>query len=166
MNTPETAVAARIIAPPGESFLIVDRVVDAPRARVFRLYAEPGHLARFWGPHGSVTRIEEMDFRPGGRLRMAIRFPGGGQVAMNCTYLEIAEPERIVFRHGVPDGAPDDPHADFVSTIDFTEEDGATRITVHVRFRSAPLRDNALGMGFARPLSESLERLEACLRDA
>jgi uncharacterized protein YndB with AHSA1/START domain len=164
MTVTQSVRESRIVVPADEPVLVVDRLVEAPRELVFRMYADPAHLVHFWGPHGSTTRIETMDFRPGGAWRLVIRFPGGGEIEMTSTYLEIVEPERIVFRHGAPDGSPDDPHADFVSTIRFDEEGATTRITAHIRFRSVAVRDDAAEHGFAQPVAQSLERLEAYLR--
>ena len=51
--------------------LAVSRIVDAPRALVFRAFTDPDHLARWWGPSGnSLPRDEiEFDIRPGGYQR-------------------------------------------------------------------------------------------------
>lgn len=53
--------------------LTVSRVVDAPRALVFRAFADPDCLARRWGPSGSsLPRGEiEVGVRPGGFQRWA-----------------------------------------------------------------------------------------------
>ena len=82
---------------------------------------------------------------------------------MNSIYVEIVEPERIVFRDARPDAGVPPAHPKVV-TIRFADEDGGTRITAHVRFASLADRDQAVEMGFARPVAQSLERLEAYLR--
>jgi uncharacterized protein YndB with AHSA1/START domain len=44
------------IAPAGPDFLIA-RVLDAPRAFVWKAWTEPEHVAQWWGPDGfSGTR--------------------------------------------------------------------------------------------------------------
>ena len=57
MNLAETAVAAGAVLSKDEPVVIVDRVLDAPRPLVWRMYSDPAHLVAFWGPHGSTTRI-------------------------------------------------------------------------------------------------------------
>ena len=150
----------RVATPPDAPIILVDRWLDAPRALVFRMYADPVHLAQFWGPHGSTTVIEAFDFRPGGSWRLRIRFPAGGEVVMDNTYREIVEPERIVF--SFPDSVHPVP-GEVVSSIRFAEEAGGTRIVAEVRFGSLDARDKAAEMGFATPVAHSLERLDALL---
>jgi uncharacterized protein YndB with AHSA1/START domain len=49
-----------------ESELQITRVFDAPRQLVFKLWTEPEHLARWWGPRGFTTISSRIDVRPGG----------------------------------------------------------------------------------------------------
>ncbi|WP_262851635.1 SRPBCC family protein [Mumia quercus] len=49
----------------------ISRVVDAPRALVYRAFTDPDHFVAWWGPVGSsLPRTEiEFDVRPGGHQR-------------------------------------------------------------------------------------------------
>ena len=38
-----------------ERALVVTRLIDAPRALVFRAWTQPEHIARWWGPQGFTT---------------------------------------------------------------------------------------------------------------
>ena len=167
MTPTDAALATRIDTPPDAPLVIVDRVVDAPRERVFRMYTDPAHLVRFWGPHGSTTRISEFDFRVGGLWSMVITFPGGFDVPMVSRFVELDAPRRIVFKDVPPDPAaePKLPHHEMLCSIDFTEEGAGTRILVQVEFASVAIRDAAAANGFVRPIAELLERLEALLSD-
>ena len=42
-----------------ERELVVTRIFNAPRRLVFKMWTEPEHLARWWGPRGLYD-----DFRP------------------------------------------------------------------------------------------------------
>jgi uncharacterized protein YndB with AHSA1/START domain len=158
-----TPTAARIVTPPAEPVILLDRVIDAPRELVFRMYADPVHLVQFWGPHGSTTSISEFEFRVGGVWRMLIRFPAGFEVPMNSIFEEIDPPRRIAFRD-LPDAATGalPPHRMRVTT-DFGDEGGRTRLTVTVRFATLADRDEAIAHGFTTPITESFDRLEALL---
>jgi uncharacterized protein YndB with AHSA1/START domain len=57
--------------------LVLTRVFDAPREVVFKVWTDPKHVARWWGPRGFQTTIQEMDVRPGGRWRYAMKGPDG-----------------------------------------------------------------------------------------
>ena len=158
----DTAFATRIDTPADRPLVIVDRVVDAPRALVFAMYADPVQLVQFWGPHGSTTRISAFEFRAGGLWRMVITFPGGFDVPMTSRFVEIAEPRRIVFRDVPPEPESTMPHHEMLVSIDFSEEEGQrTRILVQVSFASVETRDAAVAHGFVRPIADSMERLEA-----
>src|SRR5690242_17969960 len=78
--------------------LMLDRVLNAPRERVWRAWTEPERLKQWWCP--KPWRVEEcrIDLRPGGELFTLMRGPKAGEEhAVAGCYLEIAPPERIVF---------------------------------------------------------------------
>lgn len=168
MNRVEAAHAAGVVLPADRPVILLDRLIDAPRALVWRMYSDPAHLVAFWGPHGSTTTISAFDFRVGGAWRMVIRFPGGYDVPMDSVFEEIVEPERMVFRD-LPeawDGAAPLPHANMVVAMGFAEEGARTRLTVTVRFPSLAERDAAVDHGFTRPILDSFDRLAALLAAA
>ena len=74
------------------------RVIDAPRDRVFRAIAEPGRLARWWGPDGFTSTFETFELRPGGAWRFVMHGPDGTDYPNESAFLEV-EPERIVLEH-------------------------------------------------------------------
>ena len=46
--------------------LVLERVFDAPRDFVFKMFKEPEHLKRWWGPRGWEIPVCTVDFCPGG----------------------------------------------------------------------------------------------------
>ena len=83
---------------PGE--LRFSRVFDAPRELVFRCMIEPGHLTHFWGPAGTSAPVEHIhvDPRRGGRFEtVMINDSDGSQYATHATFVEVTEPERLVW---------------------------------------------------------------------
>jgi uncharacterized protein YndB with AHSA1/START domain len=150
--------------PADEPVITIERVFDAPRTLVFRLVTDPFHLAQFYGPHGVTNTISQMDVRPGGFWRQVVRFPDGSEHALTSVYLEVAEPERIVYRdapHGSTATLADLPPAEIVTTIRFEDVGGRTRLAAHVRLTSLAARLNA--MGFAEGMSQGNEKLAAYL---
>jgi uncharacterized protein YndB with AHSA1/START domain len=75
------------------------RLINAPRERVFRAFAEPKHLARWWGPNGFTSTFETFDLRPGGAWRFVMHGPDGTDYPNESVFLEVMAPERIVFEH-------------------------------------------------------------------
>lgn len=158
--------AATVEAPDAEPVILISRLLDAPRTLVWRCYTEPRHMIHFWGPHGSTTPVCEVDLRPGGIWRTVMRFGSGNEYGYVSVYLEITEPERIVYRDA-PDGYTGTgvlPPWQIHSTLDFAEDGTKTRLSVTVRFRGIAERDDAVTRGFAGMVIQGNERLADYLK--
>lgn len=128
----------------------ITRIFDAPRELVFKAWTDPKHLAQWWGPKGFTLPGCEMDFRPGGAYRFVMRGPDGNDYPFHGVYLEIAEPERIVFTAIIDDA----PGNELVTTATFAEEGARTLLTVK---QTVPTEPYARGQ--KQGWTESLERL-------
>jgi len=106
--------------------LVLRRLFDAPRRFVFAAWSKPENLARWWGPKGFTLPKCEADFRPGGLFHFVMRGPDGKDYPFRGSYLEVVEPERIVFQGVIHD----EPGHQVWTTVTFAEEDGKTRLTV------------------------------------
>jgi uncharacterized protein YndB with AHSA1/START domain len=87
-------------SPTAAAELVYTRVFDAPRGLVFRCMIDPDHLTHFWGPAGTSTPREmiNVDPRPGGAFEtVMVSDADGSQYAMRAVYVEIDEPERLVW---------------------------------------------------------------------
>lgn len=105
----------------------IERVYDAPPARVFEAFADPAVKRRwFIDGEGWHTDSYETDFKSGGYERSKFRFGDGPPIENNTTYLDIVENERIIFAYDmVIDGKRIS--ASFV-TIEFFAEKEGTRL--------------------------------------
>jgi uncharacterized protein YndB with AHSA1/START domain len=74
---PTTDLSHRAAEPLVDPELVITRIFDAPRALVFKTWAEPERAVRWWGPQGFTTAYCEMDVRPGGAYRVCMRSPEG-----------------------------------------------------------------------------------------
>src|SRR5262249_2967459 len=77
--------------------LVLTRTFDASRSLVFKAWTGPEHRAGWWGPHGFTNPVCEVDVRPGGGIRIDMRWPDGTIAPMRGTFHEVDEPERLVF---------------------------------------------------------------------
>jgi uncharacterized protein YndB with AHSA1/START domain len=118
--------------------LVFTRVFDAPRELVFKAWTDPKHIAQWWGPKGFTTTIHDMDVRPGGVWRFIMHGPDGVDYKNRIVYLEIVEPERLVYKHDPEKGSEP---VDFHVTVTFAEEDDKTKLTMHMLFPSAAARE-------------------------
>ena len=77
--------------------IVLTRLLDAPRARVFEVWTEAEHLAKWWGPAGLEMTPETLDLTPGGLFHYGMRAPNGQQMYGRFVYQEIVPPERLAF---------------------------------------------------------------------
>jgi uncharacterized protein YndB with AHSA1/START domain len=81
--------------------VLVTRIFDAPRERVFRAWTDPDQVAAWFGPAQLDTPRERIriDLRVGGRYELTMVQPGGGgELVLGYEILELVEPELIVLR--------------------------------------------------------------------
>jgi uncharacterized protein YndB with AHSA1/START domain len=135
--------------------LVLTRIFDAPRELVFKVWTDPAHVAQWWGPHGFKTTIQEMDVRPGGHWRYSMRGPDGNDYPFDGAYIEVVEPERLVF-DGTIHG---DPAQDVWTEVTFTEHDGKTKVTVRQVFSFESSATKGAPIGW----NQQLDRLAAYL---
>lgn len=106
--------------------IVISRVVDAPRALVFRAFTDVGNLPSWWGPFGFSTTIHEHQARPGGSWRFTMHGPDGTDYQNVIRYHDVEEGRRLLFHHG--SGEPSD--AGFEVEITFVDEWAGTRVTL------------------------------------
>jgi uncharacterized protein YndB with AHSA1/START domain len=141
--TPRRDAAARseiALASPDHE-LVVSRLIDASRRLVFQAWVEPEQAACWWGPQGFTTLSCEMDVRPGGAFRFAMRSPEGTVHTKCGVYREVVAPERLVFTYAWEDPAGNPGHKTLV-TVTFAEKSGKTKLTLHQAiFETVTARD-------------------------
>lgn len=138
----------------------ITRIVDAPVALVFKLWTEPAHLARWWGPHGFDNPVCEIDARVGGQILIHMRGPDGTVYPMTGTFREFVAPERLVFM-AVAEDSDGNPLLESLTTVTFEDRGARTRLTVHASAVGlAPIAPQMLA-GMEAGWTQSLERLDA-----
>jgi uncharacterized protein YndB with AHSA1/START domain len=137
--------------------VVVTRVLDAPREMVFDMWTDPKHVAQWWGPNGFTNTIHEMDVRPGGVWRLVMHAPNGRNYNTKIVYLEIARPERLVYKHDPEEGYE---LVNCEVTVTFAEEGRRTRITIQMLFPTAAERDQEVeNNGIIEGGNQTLARL-------
>lgn len=107
---------------------VASRVIDASPERVFRAFSDPSRLARWWGPDGFTNTITEFDLRTGGAWSFVMHGPDGTNFPMKHVFIEVKEPERIVFRHLDQHLPGIEYDHDFEMTITFSAQGAATLV--------------------------------------
>jgi uncharacterized protein YndB with AHSA1/START domain len=142
------------------SDLVFERTFGAPRERVWEAFTDPNLVPLWWGQHGTTTKVEEMDVRPGGKWRYVNSAPDREDIAFYGEYLELTPPERYKWTFmfdldGVPTGGPE--------TFILEEVDGKTKVTSIGHMGSVEALEDALATGMVGGAIETWDRLDALL---
>jgi uncharacterized protein YndB with AHSA1/START domain len=141
---------------PGDTQVVVTRVVKAPRKLVFEVFTSPKHLPHWMtGPEGWTMPVCEVDLRPGGSWHYVFRKSQGTDMDMRGSFREIIPPERVV---STESWGPEWPET--VNTLEFTEQGGLTTVVMTITYPSKEARDAALGTGMKDGMETSYARMD------
>jgi len=134
--------------------LHLERVLPAPRERVFRMHADPDFLARWWGPKGFTAPSIEVDLSVGGSYRIAMQPPEGDRFFLAGEFREVDPGTRLVytFRWEPPD--PDD--RETIVVVSLRDHGDSTALTIDQQ----PFATDARRALHEQGWNESLDRLE------
>jgi uncharacterized protein YndB with AHSA1/START domain len=156
-----SATGTLTLTTPTEREIVLTRVFDAPRPRVFDALTRPELLERWHGPHGWSLAVCEVDLTPRGAYRFVWRRgANGAAVGMGGVYREVVAPERLVYTERFD--RPWYPGEAVVTTV-LGEREGRTTLTATLRYESRAARDLALGTAMEDALAESYEKLAELL---
>jgi uncharacterized protein YndB with AHSA1/START domain len=138
--------------------LAIERYIDAPPDRVFRVWTE--RTAEWWAPKPWTTEIVAQDLRPGGRQAMIMRGLDGATSPMEGVFLEIIPNRSIVFTDAFTVGwVPKVPF--MIGFFAFTPEGAGTRYLAGARHWDAEAYERHAAMGFEQGWSIVAEQLAA-----
>lgn len=141
--------------------LVLTRLIDAPREKLFRAWTDPALLKQWFAPHPYTTPVAELDVRPGGANTIVMQAPDGTQIPCNGVYLDVAENERLVFTDAYA-GAWEPSQKPFMTAIiTFENEGGKTRYTARVRHWTVADRETHEKMGFHEGWGQCADQLAA-----
>lgn len=110
----------------------VNRVIDAPRERVFKAWTDPDELAEWWGPAGFSTARSsvKIDARKGGKWAATMKSDGedGTEIPFYGVYKEFKKPEALSFTL-IDDNHADADTAELVK-LEFNEQGEKTEIVL------------------------------------
>jgi uncharacterized protein YndB with AHSA1/START domain len=145
--------------------LTLTRIVNAPRARVYRAFTDPEDFAAWWGPFGNALPLDEIEFdvRPGGHLTWSEIFPDqpGTWTHGRVDLTEVVDGELLDGVMRITGELPGD-FEGFETRMRvefFDEPDGRTRLEIRQWLREDYVSPSENGWG------EALTKLEAALAD-
>lgn len=144
---------------PCKQEIIITRLFDARRERVFKVMMDPALIPQWWGPRSHTTVVDKMEVRPGGMWRFISHDPSGTAFAFHGVYHSITAPERVVDTFEF-EGEPG--HV-LLETHTLEERGGQTLLTSHIVYESVEDRDGMVASGMEWGQNESMERLTELL---
>jgi uncharacterized protein YndB with AHSA1/START domain len=146
-----------------DAVIVLTRLYDAPRETVWKAITDPRHVAQWFGGEGFSSPVCEMDVRPGGHWRHVMRAPNGMEFPVNSVFLEVVQPERLVWTSEDAEAAAAAGKPVNVTTVTLEPLGAQTRWTMEARFGSLTDRDLAVRMGFGQMVAQGSERMSALL---
>jgi uncharacterized protein YndB with AHSA1/START domain len=111
--------------------VLITRIFDAPRDKVFKAWTDPDEVAAWYGPEHMDTPRERIhiDLRVGGRYELTmVRRDGGGEFTIGYEIVELVEPELLVLRSDPMPGAGR--HEPTVVRVELHDHGAKTRMTL------------------------------------
>jgi uncharacterized protein YndB with AHSA1/START domain len=130
----------------------LERVIRAPRDRVWRAWTDPDRFARWWLPAPLHCRVDRLEARPGGAL--VTRMSEDGEVFvphMDGCFLLVEDRLRLVFTNGLDsDWRPASPQpVAMTAEIMLADHPDGTDYRVRVRHGDPAARELHEKLGFA-----------------
>src|ERR1700675_570415 len=132
------------VTSPNELEIRVERIFDAPRARVFSVWTDPKLIPEWWGDD---TVVEEMDVRPGGTYRFRT-----ARGVVEGEYREVEPPQRLV-----------QTFQNHVQTLEFEDLGERTKLTQTMRFATTEERDTTMHYGVEEGAKSGFAQIDALL---
>jgi len=148
--------------------ITITRVFDAPLELVWKVWTEPEHIMKWWGPKGYTAPFSTIDLRVGGTYLSCMRSAEGRDIWSTGVFREIVPMKRIVVTDSFADaegnvvpathyGFGADFPLELLVTVTFEEVEGKTKLTL--RHAGFPEGD----FGELAGWNESLDKFAATL---
>jgi uncharacterized protein YndB with AHSA1/START domain len=147
--------------PNSDRELVIVRIIDAPREKVFRAWTDPRLLKQWFAPLPWTTPLAETDVRPGGTSLIVMRDPEGKEFPNRGVYLEVVENERLVFTDAYGSAWEPSEHPFMTVVLTFEDEGGKTKYAARALHWTVADRDRHDQMGFHEGWALCADQLEA-----
>lgn len=142
----------KVHAEPGRQELVITREFDLPVSLLFKAYEEAGLVEQWMG-----TRVVKLDCRKHGSYLFETTDPKGNKHLFSGTIHEFVPGQKIT-RTFEMEGTPFDVQLEFLEFESLGDD--ASKLTMHVVYRSAALRDQLLQMPFEWGINMAHDRLQ------
>lgn len=143
------------------SELSITRIIDAPRATVWRCWSEPDLLKQWYCPKPWFVSHAAFDLRPGGASYIVMNGPNGEENKLPGQYLEVVDQRRLVFTDAfIGDWRPGASKPFMTGYVEFEDAPGGkTQMIWGARHWSAEDREQHQAMGFEQGWNAAADQL-------
>lgn len=154
--------------------IVITRILNAPRERVWKAWTDPAEAKKWWGPKDFTSPAGTIDLRVGGKYHLCMRGPAGTEFDKDMwsggIYKEVIPMEKIVATDHFMDekgniispkdyGMPGDWPEEMEVTVTFEDAgEGKTKLTLVHKGHPSDIADMA-NEGW----NQSLDKFEAIL---
>jgi uncharacterized protein YndB with AHSA1/START domain len=150
--------------------LIVERMFNAPRERVWEAYADPDQFVKWWGPEGWEATIKEFNLVPGGKNHYCMKCVDENQGEWfnqeswgMMMFESVDKPNSFTYKDYFTDaeGVLNKELPVMTITMEFIEEGGKTKLVSRGVVESKEQLEQLVNMGMIEGLTSTMDKLEA-----
>lgn len=142
--------------------LVLTRIMDVPREKLFRAWTEADLLKQWFAPLPYTTPHAEIDARPGGASYIVMRSPDGQDLPNRGVFLEVVKNEKVVFTDAFTKAWEPSAKPFFTGIVTFEDLGGGkTKYTAVARHWTAEDRETHEKMGFHEGWGQCADQLAA-----
>jgi uncharacterized protein YndB with AHSA1/START domain len=146
----------KIKAEEGKQDLVITREFDLPLDLLFKAYTDADLVAQWMG-----TRVVKLENRKHGSWQFETSDPTGKVVFQANGTIHEFLPNKKITRTFEMDHSPFDVQLEFLEFEKLTDD--TSKLTMHIVYRSAALRDQMLQLPFAQGINMAHNRLQEIL---
>ena len=154
--------------------VVIERTFDVPVDLIWKMWTQPEHFKKWYGPEGFTVPIAEMDVRVGGKRLICMASPDGSKkMWFTGEYAEIIPNQRLVYTDSLADengnvvspsamGMPEEHPETTEVTVLLEDLGGRTKMVM--THAGVPADSGGAG-GWAQAFTKMADHIETVLTD-
>jgi uncharacterized protein YndB with AHSA1/START domain len=142
--------------------LVTSKEINATPQQIWDAWNDPEKVAKWWGPAGFKSTVDELDIRDGGKFKVVMHGPDGVDYPNVYIFNKVNKPRQLIYTN---EGSEQFGLAPFQTVVDLDESGNNTKVSLKMRFTSEEEKQKHIQQFHADDGSrELLERLADAAR--